>query len=106
MYRILFIILFFPTLVFSHELKPSIADFKFKKKNEFLNFNLKIRLNLEAILANIDPSHDDTDESKNKNYYDYLKMCFRILFLLSLSLKRDFAQALTIGNPIKEAYVH
>ena len=72
MYRILFIILFFPTLVFSHELKPSIADFKFKKKNEFLNFNLKIRLNLEAILANIDPSHEDTDESKNKDYYDYL----------------------------------
>ena len=73
MYRILFIILFFPTLVFSHELKPSIADFKFKKKNEFLNFNLKIRLNLEAILANIDPSHEDTDESKNKDYYDYLR---------------------------------
>ena len=73
MYRILFIILFFPTLVFSHELKPSIVDFKFKKKNEFLNFNLKIRFNLEAILANIDPSHDDTDESKNKDYYDYLR---------------------------------
>ena len=48
-------------------------DFKLKKKNEFLNFNLKIRFNLEAILANIDPSHDDTDESKNKDYYDYLR---------------------------------
>ena len=73
MYRILIILLFFPTLVFGHELKPSIADFKFEKKNQLLNFNLNIRVNLEAILANIDPSHDDTDDSKNKDYYDYLR---------------------------------
>ena len=73
MYRILIILLFFPTLVFGHELKPSIANFKFVKKNELLNFNLNIQVNLEAILANIDPSHNDTDDSKNKEYYNFLR---------------------------------
>ena len=73
MYRILLILLFFPTIVFCHELKPSIANFKFEKKNELYDFRLTILLNLEAILANIDPSHNDTNESKNKDYYNYLR---------------------------------
>ena len=38
-----------------------------------LDYDDYIRSNLEAILANIDPSHDDTDDSKNKDYYDYLR---------------------------------
>ena len=69
MARLLFILLFIPSIVFSHELKPSIANFQFIEKDNKLNFQLSIQLNLEAILANIDPSHSDTDESKNSDYY-------------------------------------
>ena len=71
--RLLFILLFIPSIVFSHELKPSIANFQFIEKNNKLNFELSIQLNLEAILANIDPSHSDTDESKNSDYYNSLR---------------------------------
>ena len=73
MARLLFIILFIPSIVFSHELKPSIANFQFIEKDNKLNFKLSIQLNLEAILANIDPSHSDTDESKNSDYYNNLR---------------------------------
>ena len=73
MVRLLFILLFIPSIAFSHELKPSIANFKFLEKNTKLNFKLSIQLNLEAILANIDPSHNDTDDSKNKDYYNFLR---------------------------------
>lgn len=73
MARLLFILLFIPSIVFSHELKPSIANFQFIEKNNKLNFELSIQLNLEAILANIDPSHSDTDESKNSDYYNSLR---------------------------------
>ncbi len=73
MFRFLFILLFIPTVVFSHELKPSIANFKFIKNGELIDFKLSIQLNLEAILANIDPSHSDTDQSKNSNYYNELR---------------------------------
>ena len=73
MARLLFILLFIPSIVFSHELKPSIANFQFIEKDNKLNFKLSIQLNLEAILANIDPSHSDTDESKNSDYYNSLR---------------------------------
>ena len=73
MARLLFILLFIPSIAFSHELKPSIANFQFIEKNNKLNFELSIQLNLEAILANIDPSHSDTDESKNSDYYNSLR---------------------------------
>ena len=73
MARLLFILFFIPSIVFSHELKPSIANFQFIEKNNKLNFKLSIQLNLEAILANIDPSHSDTDESKNSDYYNSLR---------------------------------
>ena len=73
MSRLLFVLLFIPSIVFSHELKPSIANFQFIEKDNKLNFKLSIQLNLEAILANIDPSHSDTDESKNSDYYNSLR---------------------------------
>ena len=73
MTRLLFILFFIPSIVFSHELKPSIANFQFIEQNNKLNFKLSIQLNLEAILANIDPSHSDTDDSKNKDYYNFLR---------------------------------
>ncbi len=88
MKRLFFIILFFPTIVFSHELKPSIANFKFTQNSTSLNFELKIRTNLEAILANIDPSHSNTNESENSDYYDKLRA------LKSENLKLEFKKSL------------
>ena len=47
MVRLLFILLFIPSIAFSHELKPSIANFQFIEYNNKLNFKLSIQLNLE-----------------------------------------------------------
>jgi len=73
MLRYLFLIFFLPTIAFSHELKPSIVNFQFIKQQQTLDFKLDIQLNLEAILANIDPSHDNTNESENSEYYNSLR---------------------------------
>ena len=71
--RYLFLIFFLPTIAFSHELKPSIVNFQFIKQQKTLDFKLDIQLNLEAILANIDPSHDNTNDSENSEYYNSLR---------------------------------
>lgn len=73
MFRYLLLFLILPTITFSHELKPSIANFSVIEANQSLDVKVDIQVNLEAILANIDPSHSDTDESKNAGYYNELR---------------------------------
>ena len=58
---------FFPTTSFSHEIKPSIADFTYDEN--FLN--IKIRLNAELMLSNIDASKiSNTNSSSLSDIYD------------------------------------
>ena len=62
---------FFSTVSISHEIKPSIADFTYDEN--FLN--IKIRLNAELILSNIDASKiSNTNSSSLSDIYDKLRV--------------------------------
>ena len=62
---------FFSTVSISHEIKPSIADFTYDEN--FLN--IKIRLNAELILSNIDASKiSNTNSSSLSDIYDKLRI--------------------------------
>lgn len=56
--------------VLSHEVQPAIADLSFSEDG---TFSLKIRLNLEAVIAGIEPESGDTSESENAPEYDRLR---------------------------------
>ena len=61
----------FSTVSISHEIKPSIADFTYDEN--FLN--IKIRLNAELILSNIDASKiSNTNSSSLSDIYDKLRI--------------------------------
>lgn len=53
----------------SHELSPSIADVIFSDGS----YDIRIEANLEAIIAEIGPEHDDTNTSPNAQRYDSLR---------------------------------
>ena len=68
---IAFFINLFSTVSISHEIKPSIADFTYDEN--FLN--IKIRLNAELILSNIDASKiSNTNSSSLSDIYDKLRI--------------------------------
>lgn len=54
----------------AHEVRPSIVDIKLGGQN---SITLEIRLNLEAVIANIDPRHKNTNESRNADRYNTLR---------------------------------
>ncbi len=67
----LMIVTFFISFsVKAHEIRPAIVDFTFDK-NGF--YQLNIKHNLEALLAEIGTAHDDTSESENAKKYDRLR---------------------------------
>ena len=66
---------FFSTVSISHEIKPSIVDFTYDEN--FLN--IKIRLNAELILSNIDASKiSNTGSSSLSDIYDKLRVLNKI----------------------------
>lgn len=54
----------------AHELRPAIVDFTFDKNGIY---RLIIRHNIEALLADIDPTHDNTSASANIKKYNQLR---------------------------------
>ena len=71
MIRLLFILLFIPAVAFSHELKPSIANFKFVKKADDTNFKLKIQLN--RVRSELDTSKAAIDGLPNQKIFSNYK---------------------------------
>ena len=57
----------------AHELRPAIANLDLFKNNNILNANLSINLNLEAIIAGINPEHSNSDQSENSEEYQKLR---------------------------------
>lgn len=53
----------------AHELTPAVADLTFEEGS----YSLEVELNLEALMADIGPDHDDTDDSPNKAEYEALR---------------------------------
>ncbi|HHB83082.1 MAG TPA: hypothetical protein ENK61_06375, partial [Devosia sp.] len=56
--------------VFAHEIQPAVADLAFDGEG---NYSVSIVLNLEAIMANIEPEVSDTSQSSNAPEYDRLR---------------------------------
>ena len=56
-------------------MRPAIANLNIFVKDNIVNANLSIQLNLEAIIVGIDPKHSNTEKSeKSKEYQDLRKM--------------------------------
>lgn len=53
----------------AHELSPAVADLSFEEDR----FELRFEMNVEAVMAEIGPDHDDTDDSPNAAEYDALR---------------------------------
>ncbi len=71
-------LLFFLALTFvggtigaaAHEIRPSIADFTVRGDG---GYEIRVRTNLEAMIAGIGSEHDDTDEAANADQYNGLR---------------------------------
>jgi len=66
---LLFCVLALSTPLDAHELRPAVGEISFD--NQALKVN--IRLNLEAVLADLGPEHDDSNDSPNSAQYDQLR---------------------------------
>ena len=72
-FKIFIFILFFIKSSYAHELRPAIANLNIYEKDNIINANLSIQLNLEAIIAGIETSLSNTEESKKTEEYEYLR---------------------------------
>ena len=62
-FKIFIFLIFFIKSSYSHELRPAIANLNFYEKDNIINASLTIRLNLEAIIAEVNMDHSNTKES-------------------------------------------
>jgi hydrogenase/urease accessory protein HupE len=53
----------------AHEIRPTIADLELNQSGASIRF----KINLEAIIAEIGPDHDDTDNSPSADFYNELR---------------------------------
>ena len=72
-FKIFIFILFLIKSSYAHELRPAIANLNIYEKDNIINANLSIRLNLEAIIAGIDAKHSKTEESEKSEEYQGLR---------------------------------
>lgn len=61
--------LLLPFSAVAHELRPAVADISFSEGR----FEIEMRVTLEALIAEVDPTVTDTSESKNAARYDTLR---------------------------------
>jgi len=74
-FKIFIFILVFIKSPHAHELRPAIANLNIYEKDNIINANLSIQLNLEAIIAGIETKHSNTEESeKSEEYQDLRRM--------------------------------
>ena len=71
--RLLFFFLIISQFALGHELKPAVANLELIPQSTSTNFVLKIQLNLESIIAGIEPNHENTKQSANSDKYDQLR---------------------------------
>ena len=86
-FKIFIFLLFFINSSYAHELRPAIANLNVFEKDNLVNANLSIRLNLEAIIAGIDTKHSSTEESEKSNEYQKLRKMNPALLLKEFKSK-------------------
>ena len=69
-FKAIIIYLSFVSLIFAHELRPNIANLDITKNEKTTDAKLDLKINLEAIIAGIDPNHSNTQESDQSEIYD------------------------------------
>jgi len=57
----------------AHEIKPAIVDLNYIKQGPQLELEIKMLVNLEALISDIGPSHEDTKDANNSDAYDALR---------------------------------
>ena len=72
-FKIFIFLVIFINSSYSHELRPAIANLNIDEKDNIINASLTIRLNLEAIIAELDMSHSNTRVSKKSDQYESLR---------------------------------
>ena len=75
-FKIFIFLLFFIKLSYAHELRPAIANLNIYEKDNIVNATLSIRLNLEAIIAEVNMDHSNTEESEKSGQYERLRTKF------------------------------
>jgi len=60
----------FISFIFAHELRPNIANLDITKNEKTTYAILNLKVNLEAIIAGIDPGHSNTKDSNQSEKYD------------------------------------
>ena len=80
-FKIFIFILFFIKSSYAHELRPAIANLNIYEKDNIINANLSIQLNLEAIIAGIETRHSNTEESKKSEEYQDLREMSPIILM-------------------------
>ena len=68
-------------------MRPAIANLNVFEKDNIINTNLSIRLNLEAIIAGIDTKHSNTEESEKSDEYQNLRKMNPALLLQEFKSK-------------------
>lgn len=71
--KIFIFCLLFINNAFTHELRPTIANLDIIKNEKTFDANLSLRINLESIIAGIDPKHTNSKDSEKSNIYDNLR---------------------------------
>lgn len=66
----IFILSFAATEAQAHRLRPAIVTISFAEADRI---DVEISLNMEAVLAGISPTHEDTDDSPNSPAYEQLR---------------------------------
>lgn len=81
----------------AHELRPAIVDLTL---GEDARYRLAIRLNLEAIIAEIGPEHGDTAESANAARYDALRAQPPAQLMTAFDgMRQDFLDGIALSTP-------
>jgi hydrogenase/urease accessory protein HupE len=100
-FKIFIFILFFIKSSYAHELRPAIANLNIYEKDNIINANLSIQLNLEAIIAGIETRHSNTEESeKSEEYQDLRRMSPAILLNQFNSKIKNFGNKINITSNI------
>ncbi len=81
----------------AHEIQPAIASLVFQPQGDY---RLRIRLNLELLIAGVDPQHADTDESAQAEEYERLR---RMSPPLLSDAFGEFADALLAGITVRDS---
>ena len=86
-FKIFIFLLFFIKSSYAHELRPAIANLNIYEKDNIINATLSIRLNLEAIIAEVNMDHSNTEESEESDQYENLRTMSAVELLKKFNSK-------------------